>query len=850
MPELHRQRVIPVNIEEEMKSSYIDYSMSVIVSRALPDVRDGLKPVHRRILYGMDQLGLRYNRSYRKSARLVGDVLGKYHPHGDSAVYDAAVRMAQDFSLRYPLVDGQGNFGSVDGDSAAAMRYTEVRLTRIAEEMLRDLDKDTVDWTLNFDDTMEEPGVLPTKLPNLLVNGASGIAVGMSTNIPPHNLTEVVDGLVHLIDDPDADLDDLMEHITGPDFPTGGIIYGRQGIREAYETGRGRVVTRARAFIEDHKDREWIVITEIPYQVNKSNLLEKIADLVRDKKVEGISDLRDESDRDGMRIVIELKRDAPAEVILNHLYKYTQLQNTFGVINLSLVDGEPRELNLKQTLQAFVDFRHEVVERRTRYELAEAEARAHILEGLRIATDNIDEIVALIKKAADTDTAKAQLMERFELSDVQAQAILDMRLARLTGLERQKIEEEYRDLIEKIAHYKEVLANKNLRMAIIKDELTEIRDTFGDARRTEILDDQGDFDIEDLIAEEDMVITISHQGYMKRIPITTYRRQRRGGRGVKGMGTKEDDFVEHLFVASTHSYLLFFTDQGKVYWLKVYDIPQGGRQALGRPLINLIQVEKGETVRAVVPVRSFEEGLHLIFATREGLVKKTSLMDYSHPRRGGIIAVDIREGDELIEVGLTDGTCDVILGTRKGMAIRFHEEDVRPMSRDTRGVKGITLDREDDGVVGMVVVRREGTLLTVAENGFGKRTRISDYPVQHRGGKGVITMKASERNGDVLTLKEVVDSDELMLISRKGTIIRQPAEEISTIGRNTQGVRLMNVPGRDRVVDVARVMEKEEEEEEEAALEAAIEEAEEQRKSGEEEEGPEGSSDGDEDGDE
>lgn len=807
METLHRQRIVPINIAEEMKSSYIDYSMSVIVARALPDVRDGLKPVHRRILYGMRELGLHPNRAHRKSARLVGDVLGKYHPHGDSAVYDSLVRMAQEFSLRYPLVDGQGNFGSVDGDSAAAMRYTECRLTKIAAEMLHDLDKDTVSWVANFDDTMKEPQVLPSRLPNLLVNGASGIAVGMATNIPPHNLIEIVNGLIHLIENPDSEIDDLMEHISGPDFPTGGIIYGKQGIEDAYRTGRGRVVVRGKVHMEEVKDRERIVITEIPYQVNKSKLIENIAALVREKRVEGISDLRDESDRDGMRIVIELKRDAPAEVIVNKLYKLTQLQNTFGVINLALVNGEPVELNLKETLQAFLDFRHTVVERRTRYELVQAEARAHILEGLRICVDNIDEIIALIKKAKDPETAKKQLKKKFELSDVQAQAILDMRLARLTGLERQKIEDEYRELIKKIAHYKEVLANRGLRMAIVREELEELLEKYGDERRTEIREDAGEFNMEDLIAEEDMVITISHHGYTKRIPVSTYRSQGRGGKGIKAVGTREEDFVEHLFVASTHSYILFFTNRGKCYWLKVYDIPQGGRLAKGRPLINLIQVEKNETVRAMVPVRTFEEGKFIIFSTSRGLVKKTSLINYGNPRRDGIIAIDIMENDELIEANLTDGSCDILLGTRKGMAIRFHESDVRPMSRNTRGVKGITLGKEGDGVVGMVVIRREGYILTVAELGYGKRTKISEYPVRRRGGKGVLTMKSSVRNGDVLTVQEVVDTDELMLINRSGLIIRQAAKDISVIGRNTQGVRLMNIKEGDTIVDVARVAE-------------------------------------------
>ncbi len=809
MASLIRQRIVPINIEEEMKSSYMDYSMSVIVARALPDVRDGLKPVHRRILYGMRELGLLPNRAHRKSARLVGDVLGKYHPHGDSAVYDSMVRMAQEFSLRYPLVDGQGNFGSVDGDSAAAMRYTECRMAPIAGEMLQDLDKDTVSWAPNFDDTLEEPEVLPTKLPNLLINGASGIAVGMATNIPPHNLTEVVNGLLHLVDNPDALIEDLTEFIHGPDFPTGGIIYGRQGIRDAFRTGRGKITVRGRVYIEDAKDRERIIITEIPFQVNKSRLIENIANLVREKRVEGISDLRDESDRDGMRIVLELKRDAYAEVILNTLYKHTQLQTTFGVINLALVGGVPKELNLKETLQEFITFRHDVVERRTRFDLDQAEARAHILEGLRICSDNIDEIVALIKKASDPAAAKKELIKRFKLSDIQAQAILDMRLARLTGLERKKIEEEYRDLIEMIAHYREVLANRGLRMAIVREEFTEIQEKYGDERRTEIVADTGDFSIEDLIAQEDMVITISHQGYAKRIPVSTYRRQGRGGKGISGAGTKEEDFSEHLFVASTHSYILFFTDRGKCYWLKVYDIPQAGRLAKGRPIINLLQIEKDETVQAVVPVKNFNEGRNIIFVTEHGLVKKTALTDYGNPRRDGIIAIDIVKGDSLIDAQITEGTCDIILGTRKGMAIRFREDDVRRTGRNTRGVKGITLAKKGDAVVGMVVVRREGFILAVAENGYGKRTKISDYNVQHRGGRGVITIKCSDRNGDVLTLQEVVDSDELMLVTHNGLIIRQGAHEISIMGRNTQGVRLMNMGEGDVVVDIARVAEEE-----------------------------------------
>lgn len=806
-----RQNIIPVYIEDEMKSSYIDYSMSVIVSRALPDVRDGMKPVHRRILYAMDDLGLASSRSHKKSARVVGEVLGKYHPHGDTAVYDAMVRMVQEFSLRYPMIDGQGNFGSVDGDSAAAMRYTEVRLSPVGEEMLSDLAKDTVDFAPNFDNSLQEPLVLPAPLPNLLVNGASGIAVGMATNIPPHNIGEVVDGIVALIEDPEIEIDELMEYIKGPDFPTGGVITGASGIREAYRTGRGRVIQRAFAKVETQKNgRESIIVSEIPFQVNKSNLLTKIAELVREKRVEGISDLRDESDREGMRVVIDLRKGVNPEVVLNQLYKHTQMQETFGVIMLTLVGGRPRVLNLKEVLQRFVDHRHEVVVRRTKFDLKKAEQRAHILEGLKIALDHIDEIVALIKKSKDPDTARQGLMKRFGFSKVQAQAILDMRLQRLTGLERRKIEEEYLQLIKEIARLKGILESQVQRMALIKEELLSLKEKFSDERRTTIIEEeQGEFTLEDLIAEEDMVITISHAGYIKRLPTSTYRRQRRGGRGVTGMGTKEEDFVEHLFIASTHDYILFFTDRGRCYWLKVHWIPQGGRMAKGRAVANLLKIRPGESIAAFVPVKFFDDEHYVITATRKGIIKKTLLAKYSNPRKGGICGALVDEDDELIEAKLTDGNQDIILGTRKGKAIRFPESDVRYMGRSSRGVKGITVGK-GDWVVGMVVVKRDATLLVVSENGYGKRSNISDYPLQHRGGKGVITIKNTARNGDVVTIKETVETDELMIITQGGVVIRLPIRGVSVIGRNTQGVKLINLDEGDKVVDVARVVSEEE----------------------------------------
>ena len=807
-----RQNIVPVYIEDEMKSSYIDYSMSVIVSRALPDVRDGLKPVHRRILYAMNDLGLPSNRPHKKSARIVGEVLGKYHPHGDTAVYDAMVRMVQEFSLRYPLVDGQGNFGSVDGDSAAAMRYTEVRLSRTGEQILVDLNKDTVDFAPNFDNTLKEPTVLPSPLPNLLVNGGSGIAVGMATNIPPHNLSEVIDGIVALIDDPDITIEGLMKHIRGPDFPTGGIITGAGGIREAYLTGRGRVIQRAFAQVESSKNgKESIIVSEIPFQVNKANLMSKIAQLVRDKRVEGISDLRDESDREGMRMVIELRKGMDPEIVLNLLYKHTQMQETFGVIMLALVDGRPKVLNLKEMLEKFVDHRHEVVVRRSNFELAKAEERAHILEGLKIALDHIDEIVALIKKSKDPQTARAALMKRFGLSERQAQAILDMRLQRLTGLERKKIENEYLQLIKEIARLKGLLESKPQRMALLKEELQELKDKFGDDRRTTIVEEeQSEFTLEDLIAEEDMVITISHAGYIKRLPTTTYRRQRRGGRGVTGMGTKDEDFVEHLFIANTHDYILFFTDRGRCYWLKVHEIPRAGRVAKGRSVANLLKIRADESITAFVPVKEFDAGHYVITATRGGIIKKTALDKYSHPRKGGISGALVDKDDSLIEAKLTDGSMDIILGTQKGKAIRFNESEVRAMGRSSRGVKGITLGK-GDSIMGMVVVRRDATLLVVSENGYGKRSDISDYPVHHRGGRGVITIKNTVRNGDVVTIKETVEADELMIISQKGIVIRLPIKGVTVIGRNTQGVKLINLDKGDRVVDVARVVSEEEE---------------------------------------
>jgi len=806
-----RERILPRLIEDEMKESFIDYSMSVIVSRALPDVRDGLKPVHRRILYAMNELGLIPGRPYKKSATVVGDVLGKYHPHGDTAVYDALVRMVQDFSLRYPLVDGQGNFGSIDGDSAAAYRYTESRLTPIAIEMLADIDKETVLFAPNFDDRLEEPTVLPSKFPNLLVNGASGIAVGMATNIPPHNLAEVCAAVRYLVDNPECDLLDLRRIVKGPDFPTGGFIFGRDAIKECYETGRGRIVMRARAQIEERESsgKQQIVVTEIPFQVNKSRLVEQIADQVRDKKIEGVSDLRDESDRDGMRIVIELKRDANADVVLNQLYKRTTMQSTFGAIMLALVNGEPKVMGLKEILQHFVDHRHTVIVKRSEFDLKEARAREHILEGLKIAVDHIDEVIKIIRGAKDVETADAALRERFGLSERQSKAILDMRLARLTALEREKLEAELTEVRAVITELEGLLASRERRMTILKEEMEKLEQKYGDVRRTEIVSDTGEFSVEDLIAEEDMVVTISHSGYIKRIPVSTYRRQRRGGRGLAGMGTKEDDWVEHLFIASTHDYMLFFTQNGQVYWLKVYDIPQGGRAARGRPVVNLIQIGEGERIAAFQAVRTFDDQHSLMFATANGTVKKTVLSAYGNPRANGINAINIETGDELIDVQVTDGSNDIVLGTRYGMSIRFPESDVREMGRATTGVRGITLE-EGDRVVDMVVIRRDATLLVVTEKGLGKRSELSEYRVQKRGGKGIITLKHTDKTGVIVALKEVLPDDELMMITRHGVIIRVPADGIRVIGRNTQGVRVMNLDAGDTVVDVTRVVSEEE----------------------------------------
>tara|TARA_B100000315_G_scaffold260754_1_gene324854 strand:- start:5242 stop:7794 length:2553 start_codon:yes stop_codon:yes gene_type:complete len=816
MVEINRDNIVSRDIVDEMRESYLNYSMSVIVSRALPDVRDGLKPVHRRILYGMSELGSSWNRPYKKSARIVGDVLGKYHPHGDSSVYDALVRMAQDFSMRYELVDGQGNFGSIDGDNAAAMRYTESRMTRLASEMLRDLDKDTINWTPNFDETLSEPSVLPTLVPTLLINGSEGIAVGMATKIPPHNLVEVINGLVALVDNKDCTTEDMMEHIKGPDFPTAGLVFGIDGLRGAYETGRGKIKMRARAHIETtNSGKDSIIVTEIPYQVNKSNLLEKIADLVRDKKIEGITDLRDESDKDGIRVVIETKRDAVPEVILNQLFMYTQLQDTFGIIMLALINGVPKIMPLKEVLTHFIDFRHEVVVRRTQFELNEADARAHILEGLKIALDNIDEVIAIIRGSKDPLMAKEGLMNGFDLSEKQAQAILEMRLQKLTGLEVEKVVEEYKELIKLIFHLKGILESRNKRMDIIKSELLEIRDQYGDERKTEIIPVDTDFSMEDVIAEEDVVITVTHNGYIKRTALNTYRTQRRGGRGVQGAKSREEDFVEHLFIANTHNYLLFFTDKGKCYWLKVYDIPQGGRAVQGRAIVNLIGCQPGEKVEAFVTVKEFDEAHFIIMATEKGLVKKTKLTAYSRPRKGGIYAIEIKEGDRLIDAKITKGDNDIILGTHEGKSIRFSESDVRATGRKTMGVKGITRSSKDDHIVGMVVVRREGTLLVATTNGYGKRTEEAQYRVQRRGGKGVMTMRTTDKVGKMVAIMEVVDSDDLMVITNRGVLIRQRVKAIRTIGRVTQGVKLIRLDKNTKISSITRVISEEEYEEEE-----------------------------------
>ena len=805
------EKIVPVTLEEEMKSSYIDYAMSVIVARALPDVRDGLKPVHRRVLYGMHDLGMAHNKPYKKSARIVGEVLGKYHPHGDTAVYDSMVRMVQDFSLRYPLVDGQGNFGSVDGDSPAAMRYTEARLARISEEMLRDLDKNTVDFIPNFDDTLQEPTVMPSYLPNLLINGSSGIAVGMATNIPPHNLGEVVDGLIALIKNPNITIEKLMKNIVAPDFPTGGIIYGYAGVKEAFLTGRGRIIVRAKANIETQKSgREHIVITELPYQVNKANLIEKIADLVRSGKINDISNIRDESDRDGMRVVIELKKDAQPAIVLNQLFVHTQMQTTFGVIMLALVKGVPRVLNLKEILQHFLDHRMEVLIRRTKFELDAAEKRAHILEGYIIALDNIDAVIQTIKKSKDVETAKQNLMKKFKLSEIQAKAILDMRLQRLTGLERQKIEDEYKETIKLIEKLKGILKSEDKRKLIITEELQEIRKKYADARRTEIVYDYEDFSLEDIIAEEDVVVTISHSGFIKRFPVSGYRKQGRGGKGVTGAGTKEDDFIEHMFIASTHQYILFFTDKGKVYWLKVHEIPEGGRAARGRSILNLLQKDKDELITAFVAVKEFSDDKYLIMATEYGTVKKTVLSAYGNVRKGGINAINLKKNDRLIEVKMTDGTNDIMIGTRNGFAVRFNEKDARNMGRTATGVRGVRLGKGDK-VVGLLVIKRQGmSVLVVTEKGFGKRSDINDYRITHRGGKGVITVKTNDKIGKMIAMMEVNDNDELVIISTKGMVIRQSMKDIRVMGRATQGVRVIRLKDGDSIADIAKVVPEEE----------------------------------------
>lgn len=807
------EKVLPRTLEDEMKSSYIDYAMSVIVARALPDVRDGLKPVHRRVLFGMHELGLPYNRPYKKSARIVGEVLGKYHPHGDTAVYDTMVRMAQEWSLRYPLVDGQGNFGSVDGDSPAAMRYTEARLARIADEMLRDLDKNTVDFVNNFDESLQEPTVLPSYLPNLLINGASGIAVGMATNIPPHNLSEVIDGCVALIENPKATAADLMKYIKAPDFPTGGIIYGFEGVKEAFLTGRGRIVLRAKANVETLKnDRENIIITEIPYQVNKATLIEKIADLVREGKITEISNIRDESDRDGMRVVIELKRDAQPAIVLNQLFKHTQMQVTFGVIMLALVHGAPKVLNLQEMIQHFLDHRMDVLIRRTKFDLDAAEKRAHILEGYIIALDNIDEVIETIKKSKDVEIAKNNLMKKFKLSEIQAKAILDMRLQRLTGLERKKIEDEYKETIKLIEKLRGILESEKKRKQIIKEELLALKEKYGDERRTEIIKDYKEFSLEDIIAEEDVVVTISHQGFIKRFPVSGYRRQGRGGKGVTGAGTKEDDFIEHMFVASTHQYILFFTDKGRCYWLKVHEIPEGGRTARGRSIVNLLEKDKEENITAFVAVKEFRDDQYLMMATEKGTIKKTVLSAYGNVRKGGINAINLAPGDRLIEVKMTDGKNDIVIGTRNGFAIRFNEKDVRDMGRTATGVRGIRLGKGDH-VVGLLVIRNDqATVLVVTEKGFGKRSDINDYRITRRGGKGVITVKTTDKVGKMIALMDVVDRDELVIISTQGMVIRQSVKDLRVMGRNTQGVRVIRLNEHDSIADIARVVPDEDEE--------------------------------------
>ncbi|MEJ7645884.1 MAG: DNA gyrase subunit A [Chryseolinea sp.] len=807
-----RQNIIPINIEDEMRGAYIDYSMSVIISRALPDVRDGLKPVHRRVLFGMQELGVNYNKAHKKSARIVGEVLGKYHPHGDSSVYDTMVRMAQDWSLRYTLVDGQGNFGSIDGDFPAAMRYTEARLKRIAEELLADINKDTVDFQPNFDDSLTEPTVLPGKLPNLLVNGSSGIAVGMATNMAPHNLAEVLNGIMAYIDNNDITIPELMKHITAPDFPTGGLIYGHAGIQEAFMTGRGRIVVRAKAeIVTAASGKDQIIVTEIPYMVNKALMIEKTAALINEKKIEGISDLRDESDRDGYRVVYDLKKDAIPNIVLNNLFKYTQLQSAFNVNNVALVKGRPLTLNLKDLVKYYVEHRHEVVIRRTKFELAEAEKRAHILEGYLIALDNLDELIALIRNSKDPEMAREALIARFALSDIQAKAILEMRLQRLTGLERDKILQEYQEVKELIGRLQHILANEPVRMQIIKDELKELLDRYGDERRTLVVHNEDDISYEDMIPNEDMLITISNQGYIKRTSLSEYRTQGRGGVGSRGVATKEDDFTEHLFVAQAHNYLLIFTDQGKVYWKKVYEIPEGTKTSKGRAIQNLINIERGDTVRAFINVKNLTDENYInnnfvILCTAKGTIKKTSLEAYSRPRQGGITAVSIHEGDRLLNASLTNGSNHIIIAKSEGKAVHFNEQDVRPMGRTAAGVRAVTLESDSDKVIGMVCINREdANLLVVSENGYGKRSLIDDYRITKRGGKGVKTLNITEKTGKLVAIKQVVDDDELMIINRSGITIRIKVSELRVMGRATQGVRLIKLNDDDRISSVEKI---------------------------------------------
>src|SRR5680860_62174 len=811
------EKLIPINIDDEMKSAYIDYSMSVIVSRALPDVRDGLKPVHRRVLYGMHELGVRSSSSHKKSARIVGEVLGKYHPHGDTSVYDSMVRMAQEWSLRYMLVDGQGNFGSVDGDSPAAMRYTEARMRKIADEMLADIDKDTVDHQLNFDDSLEEPTVLPARVPNLLINGASGIAVGMATNMPPHNLSEVIDGTIAYIENNDIEIDELITHIKAPDFPTGGTIYGYGGVKEAFHTGRGRVNIRAKAIIEEVQGKECIIVTEIPFQVNKADMIKKTADLVNEKKIEGISTIRDESDRNGMRIVYILKRDAIPNIVLNTLYKYTALQSSFSVNNIALVNGRPQLLNVKEMIHYFVEHRHEVVVRRTKYELKKAEDRAHILEGLIIASDNIDEVIAIIRASSNADEARENLMERFKLSEIQAKAIVEMRLRQLTGLEQDKLRTEYDEIKNTIADLKDILEKKERRMQIIKDELLEIKEKYGDERRSEINLAGGDLSIEDMIPNEQVVITISHAGYIKRTPLSEYKTQNRGGVGQKASSTRNEDFLEYLFVGTNHQYMLFFTQQGKCFWMRVYEIPEGSRTSKGRAIQNLINIEQDDNVKAFICTQDLKDeeyvnSHYVIMATKMGTVKKTSLEQYSRPRQNGINAIGIRDEDELLEAKLTTGTSQILLGLKSGKAIRFEEGKTRPMGRNASGVRGIRLAHEDDEVIGMVSVHDfEEDILVVSENGYGKRSSIDDYRITNRGGKGVKTISITKKTGGLVAIKNVSDSDDLMIINKSGIAIRMGVEDLRVMGRATQGVRLINLKDNDSIAAVAKVMKDEEE---------------------------------------